>query len=395
MVLTNKQEQGLKITLERYKNKEKYTVISGYAGSGKTTLIRYIIEALNIDENKICYCAYTGKAAEVLRKKGNKNVKTLHKLLYDYYPKKTGGFVRKPKIDLGYKIIIVDEVSMAPKELVDLLLTHNVFCIFLGDPYQLPPINKQEDNHLLDNPHIFLDEIMRQAQESGIIRLTMDIRNQKTLDSTYGEEAKIIPYSEINTDILVQSDQILTATNKKRQAINQIIRNFYGRANEEPQDGDKVVCLRNYWDYLSEIEEDALVNGSIGILNNSFKSFISLPPDLQRRYNIKKFDTLIGDIVIPETNDVYKNINTDYNLFKTGTPCCDWKLSYDLGRKKLQDIIPKEFDFAYALTVHRAQGSEWDKVLVLEEKFPFDREEHSRWLYTACTRASSRLVLFR
>lgn len=69
MILTRKQEEGLRIAIDRYKNKEKYTVISGYAGTGKSTLIRFIIDALNVDEDKVCYCAYTGKATEVLRKK--------------------------------------------------------------------------------------------------------------------------------------------------------------------------------------------------------------------------------------------------------------------------------------------------------------------------------------
>ncbi len=65
---------------------------------------------------------------------------------------------------------------MAPKSIMDRLFSHNVYVICLGDPFQLPPIEKDEDNHLLDKPHVFLDEIMRQAKESGIIRLTMDIR---------------------------------------------------------------------------------------------------------------------------------------------------------------------------------------------------------------------------
>ena len=97
MTLTARQNEGLKIAVERYYNDERYTVISGYAGSGKTTLVRFIIEALDVDENEVCYCAFTGKATEVLRKKGNKNTCTHHKLLYESIPKPTGGFFRKPK----------------------------------------------------------------------------------------------------------------------------------------------------------------------------------------------------------------------------------------------------------------------------------------------------------
>ena len=126
MILTKKQEEGLKTAVARHRAGEKFTTISGYAGSGKSTLVRFIVEALNVDEERVCYCAFTGKAAEVLRRKGNKNVCTLHHLLYEHIPKPAGGFFRKPKPRLDYDIIIVDEVSMAPKTLMDLLFTYRV-----------------------------------------------------------------------------------------------------------------------------------------------------------------------------------------------------------------------------------------------------------------------------
>ena len=101
MELTKRQSEGLNIALQRYKNKEKYTVISGYAGTGKSTLVKFIIAALGscgIDPDvDVCYAAFTGKAAQVLMKKGNLNVSTLHKLLFEHIPKPNGGFFRKIK----------------------------------------------------------------------------------------------------------------------------------------------------------------------------------------------------------------------------------------------------------------------------------------------------------
>ena len=93
----------------------------------------------------------------------------------------------------------------------------------------------------------------------------------------------------------------------------------------------------------------------------------------------------------------YNLIDIDYQMILTGKKCCDWKLSYQLGqlRAKYGEIVPKEFAYAYAITVHKAQGSEWSNVVVLEEQFPFSKEEHTQWLYTACTRASEKLVLVR
>lgn len=393
MILTKRQEEGLLTSIERYNSNCKYTVISGYAGSGKSTLVRFIIEALDVDEDDVCYCAFTGKAAEVLRKKGNKNACTLHKLLYESIPKPDGGFIRKPKPSIDYKIVVVDEISMAPKTLIDLLFTHNVYVICLGDPGQLPPIDKDEDNHLLDHPHIFLDEIMRQAQESEIIQLTMKIRNGESIDYYNGKEVKIIPYSQLNTGVLQWGDQILTATNAKRQAINNQMRQLLNYPNH-PVDGDKMICLRNYWEDFS-VNGDPLINGTIGILKNSFQTWRQIPPIV--RSSIKKFDVLTGDLMIPDTNDMYDLVDMDQKMILTGEKCCDWRLSYRLGklRPKYGDIVPKEFTYAYAVTVHKAQGSEWPNVVVLEENFPFDKTEHTRWLYTACTRSSEKLVLVR
>jgi len=161
-----------------------------------------------------------------------------------------------------------------------------------------------------------------------------------------------------------------------------------------PVDGDKMICLRNYWEDFS-VEGDPLINGTIGTLKNSFQTWREIPRFVKS--NIKRFDVLTGDLIIPDTNDMYDLVDMDYKMIMTGEKCCDWRLSYRLGklRPKYGDIVPKEFTYAYAVTTHKAQGSEWDKVVVLEEKFPFDKIEHARWLYTACTRASEKLVLVR
>ena len=115
MELTKKQEEGLKIAVKRHRDGEKYTVISGYAGTGKSTLVKFIVEALQVAPDRVCYATFTGKAAEVLRKKGNKNACTLHKLLYEHIPLPAGGFLRKPKETIPYDIIVIDEISMVPK----------------------------------------------------------------------------------------------------------------------------------------------------------------------------------------------------------------------------------------------------------------------------------------
>ena len=391
MILTKKQEEGLKIALERHANMERYTVISGYAGTGKSTLVRFIIEALGVEEKRVAYAAFTGKAAEVLRKKGNKNACTLHKLLYDHFPKPAGGFFRKPKPKIDYDVVVVDEVSMAPKTLMELLLKHKCYVICLGDPFQIPPIDKDEDNHLLDHPHIFLDEVMRQAQESEIIRLTMDIRAGKEIPfNDKGKEVLVLPRQELTTGMLTWADQVLVGTNATRLAINNQMRSLYGFEGG-PQEGEKVICLRNYWDEVSENEGDPLVNGTIGHLKNGFKTFREIPRWIKNAPD--SFDVWQANFIVGE--DYFPSIEIDYNMLLTGEKCCDWRLSYQLGKlkPKLGEIVPKEFAFAYAITVHKAQGSEWPNVLLLEERFPFDPLEHARHLYTGATRAEDKLVL--
>ena len=396
MELNEKQKNGLTLALQRYKNKEKYTVIAGYAGAGKSTLVRFIIEELKtygVKETDVCFACFTGKAAQVLLKKGNKNVITLHKLLYKSIPKESGGFVRIPNPSIPYKIVVVDEVSMAPKTLMDLLFKHNVYVICLGDPFQLPPVDKKEDNHLLDAPHIFLDEIMRQAQESEIIQLSMAIRENRPIEVFQGKEVQILNKEELNTGMLTWADQILVATNATRVSINTQMRKLLN-FGEKPQDGDKIICLRNYWDCFSDNEEP-LVNGTIGILKNSFLTKRYLPSIVKSTDGLSHIDLIVGDF-ISDSGMYFHSLEMDKKMIDTGEFSLDWKTVYQLNRNpKTRDIPPLEFTYGYAITCHKAQGSEWDKVLVIEEKFPFDKIEHARWLYTAVTRSSEKLVLVR
>ena len=392
MELTRKQEEGLKLIVERYRRGDRYTVVAGYAGTGKSTLVKFAIDALDIDETKVAYATYTGKAAEVLRKKGNPGACTLHRLLYDHIPLAGGGFYRKPKMKLDVRIVVVDEVSMVPKDMVDMLLKHRVYVIFLGDPFQLPQIDKDAENHMLDNPHIFLDEIMRQEAESEIIQLTMKIRNGEPIEYFQGKEVMILPTSALSTGMLNWADQVIVGTNATRESINNQMREALGYSGP-PQDGERMICLRNYWDDCNE-DGDALVNGTTGIIRNPFETFRRIPAYVKN--DRRDLPVIMGDF-IPDGGAAFNSIEMDKDMILTGKKCVDWKVAYQLGKlkNKIGDVVPKEFDFAYAITCHKAQGSEWDKVLVIEERFPFPKEEHARWLYTAATRASDKLVIVR
>jgi exodeoxyribonuclease-5 len=391
MELTNKQQLGLQVAVQRFKNKEKYTCISGYAGSGKSTLVKFIVQSLpGIDpETDVVYATFTGKAAQVLLKKGNKNVSTLHKLLYESLPRPDGSWYRKPVERIPYKIVVVDEVSMVPQSMIEQLFKYSIYLLALGDPFQLPPIQKDDVNTLLNKPHVFLDEIMRQAQESEIIRVSMDIREGKPIDVFNGSEVKIFNPADFEESMLLWADQVLVATNQTRINLNNTMRRLLGREGG-PQDGDKVICLKNEWDILAD-NEDPLVNGTIGFLKNSYSTYVNFPRFLGGHH----FDVLQSDFV-SDGGALFRDINMDKKMIMTGEKCCDWKTAYTIGRNlNHKHKLPKEFTYGYAVTCHKAQGSQWEKVLIVEEKFPFDKTEHARWLYTALTRAEEKAVIIK
>ena len=391
MELTKRQEEGLRTAVQRYRSHEKYTVISGYAGTGKSTLVRFIIEALDLDDDDVVYATYTGKAAQVLAKKGNKNVTTLHKLLYESFPRPDGTFFRRPRPEIDYHVVVVDEVSMVTKTLVDLLFRHQAYIIFLGDPFQLPPVSiEDENNHLLDHPHIFLDEIMRQEAESEIVRLSMAIRNYEPIDHYVGKEVQILNKEELSTGMMQWADQILVATNKTRKDINNQMRQMRGFQSMTPMEGDKVICTRNYWGILSDQKND-LINGTIGYLQNKFDTVHYLP----RYLGGGTIDVTMANLIVDD-EETYSNLAMDTHMIITGDKCMSKATAYKLTKNpRTVAIVPYEFTYGYAITCHKAQGSQWEKVLAIEEGFPFDKEEHARWLYTCVTRASERLVLLR
>ena len=392
MTLTAKQEEGLKLAVSRYKAHEAYTTISGYAGTGKSTLIKFIIAALSLEPHQVCYVAYTGKAAQVLKQKGCPNPITAHKLLYRAKPMPNGTykFEAKSKLEGHYEIIVVDEVSMLPKEMWLKLLSHRIHVIACGDPFQLPPIDKDSDNHVLDNPHVFLDEIMRQAYDSEIIRFSMWIREGKPINQfpASGSQVMMVQPQEIVTGMYDWADQILCATNAKRNEINNFMRQIKG-FGPEPQTGDKIISLRNQWEFFSNnIQEPApLTNGTIGTIEIANKSNIFVPYWISEKPIPVLYTTMLD-----ENNDRFDYIPVDYTSITTGEKFLNGKQEYLMKKNKKCADPPFEFAYAYGITCHKAQGSEWEKVLVYEERFPFDKEEHARWAYTAATRASEKLV---
>jgi len=199
---------------------------------------------------------------------------------------------------------------------------------------------------LLQTPHIFLTEVMRQAQESEIIKLSMDIRAGKNISRYKGTEVQIISREELNTGHLLWADQIICGTNATRISLNDQVRHLLG-FGKEPQDGDRLICLRNSWETAS-LQGDPLVNGSIGTLDKSYSSFIKLP----RKDAIS---VVCGNIKIDD-EDLYEDLILDKKSIVEGEYGVNFKtLSYMRKHSLYQHLIPLEFTYGYAITAHKSQ----------------------------------------
>lgn len=275
---------------------------------------------------------------------------------------------------------------MLPIEMWELLLSHHIHIIALGDPEQLGPV-KSADNHILDNPHIFLDEVMRQAQESEIIRLTMDIRKRKPLRYCDGKEVKVISQNNLIDGMYMWADVVLSGTNQTKRAVDMDIRNMlFGTRDPEPVEGDKVMCLQNDWDQVSFFG-DVLVNGLTGTISNIDKDYGVPLLNVRLTADFLPDGTCDNLDFIPD-EAYFHNLLIDYNKIVYGNSTVTSENFKKFGRHGK----PREFDYAYCLTCHKAQGSEYNNVLVLDERLPGD---HFRWLYTAATRAKDKLIIIK
>lgn len=376
MILTNKQNDAINLIKKNYNNHEPMTVIAGYAGVGKSSIIKYFIEEMGI-KHKTVFVSFTGKAALVLRQQGLPAM-TIHKLIYTAYKNYRTGkfhFKLKPILDENYSLIVIDEVSMVPKKLLDDLLSFGITVVALGDPGQLPPIG--EGNGLLKNPNIFLTEIHRQAENNTIIRLSMLAREGKPIPLISDDPfVKVIKRADLDISMLLWADQVLCAKNATRHAINRQMRqHLFNTELTTPVKGDKVICLKNYWDTVNG-DEFPLINGTIGNVEH-----ITTGAD----YHILG-QRMIIDFQADYTKELFDDIEVDSNIFKGLAP-----ISQNLNRPSKKMFY--EFDYAYAITTHKAQGSSFDNVLVYEEQLRGD--QHKELLYTAITRAKAKLVLVK
>lgn len=380
-------------------NKPFFT-LAGFAGTGKTTLLRYIIDAMKTPP--LC-CAPTAKAASVLSSKlQDIEVLTVHKVLYA--PVSRSGqnlaslahqisldpdnneliaafekekqemantklqFVNKVKPgSYAGLVIFVDEGSMLTGYMAQDFYESGARVVVIGDPGQLPPVG---GSNWFDEakPHdVTLTEVTRQALDSGIIRLSMEIRERGFCnpEKYNGSDVLISSKHDIDHSLWLESDQVLTGPNVLRRKINRFFRNMKGFEGKLPKANEKLICIRN----------DPMTYGLVNGLPATSLDDTKVDEDGQYRLSLITDDQVKPDLPINEFP-----FHVTYDNRVTDLP---WTMKEGLV----------EFDWAYAITTHKSQGSEWPNVLIADDGFwgnrPIDRK---RWLYTGITRAKQKLT---
>jgi len=384
--------------------------LAGYAGTGKSTLARHLAADVN---GKVLFGAFTGKAALVMRNMGCRNATTIHKMIYlprdksrlklekmkkdlaywektrddlqagvqiqnvtlnealikvrdlTYYVKREEQNLKRPAFSLNNEsevkrasLVVIDEVSMVGEDMGMDLLSFDVPVLVLGDPAQLPPV-KSGGFFTKRDPDYTLTEIHRQAADSPVIDLATKVRHRERPPLGEYGSSRWLSKGILKIEDLLGYDQILVGLNATRHDLNRQIREVLGRSSHLPQEGDRLVCLRN--------------NHDLGLLNGA-----------------------LWDVVWSE------EVDEDRIMLTVKEPDGDLKLTVEAHRhyfenreKELPHWEIREaeaFDYGYALTVHKAQGSQWTRVLVIDESKSF-REAEYRWLYTAITRAADEVTI--
>ncbi len=370
--------------------------LAGYAGTGKTELARYFAEGVN---GTVLFASYTGKAACVLRQRGCPDATTIHRLIYKPREKSRERLMglerqmadllagseqssvdvavlqelideerkrlRSPHFDLnpdsplrGAALLVIDEVSMVGERLAYDLLSFGVPTLVLGDPAQLPPV-LDAGFFTETEPDVFLTEIHRQAADNPIVAMATAVRQGRTLEYGRYGESEVLRRSEFDHDSITGSDvQVLVGRNETRRRANARFRAARGFPDGNPVPGDRLVCLRN--------------NHEVGLLNGAIWSVRSV---LRDDGNTVGLD--LGD-------DEGEGLVVDAHL----GPFRDEEVPY------WSRMEAEEFTWGYALTTHKAQGSQWPEVLVVDESACF-RQDARRHLYTAITRAQEKVTVVR
>ncbi|MFS4448049.1 ATP-dependent DNA helicase [Maribacter sp. 2307UL18-2] len=427
--------------------KDAIFLLKGFAGTGKTTLVGTLVNSLWKTAMKSVLMAPTGRAAKVMSNYSNTPAFTIHRKIY--FPKKQSGggvqFVLAPNKHRN-TVFIVDEASMIPDtpadsklfengSLLDDLLQfiysgHNCKLILIGDTAQLPPVklnlspaldaDRLEMDYNKEVVRIELDEVVRQAENSGILANATLLREQ--LQNTYFDSfqfdlgsypdiVRLIDGNEIQEAIDTsyaengkEETAFIVRSNKRANLYNENIRSRILYLENEIAVGDYMMVVKNNYFWLDpKTEAGFIANGDIIEVLEIFSikelysfKFAEVKVQMVDYPNQKPFETVLlldtiqsvtPSLSYEDGNRLYQNVMEDYAEEKS-------KYKRFLGVKGNKYFNALQVKFSYAITCHKSQGGQWNTVFVEQPYLPNGVDkDYLRWLYTAITRAKNQLFL--
>jgi exodeoxyribonuclease-5 len=425
---------------------EELFLLKGFAGTGKTTITSTIVKNIWKVRKSVVLAAPTGRAAKVLGNYAKQNAQTIHRKIY--FPKSKNNnitFSLRPNKHRN-TLFIVDEASMIPDTPSDAKLFENgsllndliefvdagfkCRLLLIGDTAQLPPVKLDispaldEKKLMLDYnrevTHIELNEVVRQSEESDILLNATQIRHILE-DGFYesfkfnitqkGDVVRLIDGHEIMDAINDSYSQlghedtcIVVRSNKRANLYNQNIRQRILFQEEEISAGDYFMVVKNNYFWVKPTTDAGFIaNGDIVKVLEIFAikelygfRFAEVNVQMVDYPNMKPFETVVlldtltsntASLSFEESNQLYQEVMKDYADVKT-------KYQKFLKVKNNKFFNALQVKFSYAITCHKSQGGQWDTVFVEQPYLPdgIDKD-YLRWLYTAITRAKSKLYL--
>jgi exodeoxyribonuclease-5 len=416
------QAQAIEAIKDWFQNRTKEQQVFrvfGYAGTGKTTITRHAIAELGLASSKedcasggVLYAAFTGKAALVMTRKGTP-ASTIHSLIYRVSEatreeiekiKAEAAELRagigalapaerlfaesrlrsiemrlenahKPAFTLNTesalrdaKLLVLDEVSMVGEEMARDVLSFGRPVLVLGDPGQLPPV-KGEGAFTQTEPDVMLTEVHRQAAESAILRLATLARDGRPIP--YGKHDAYVwkmRREEVSAAQMLRGGQVICGRNATRLHLNSAMKREAGFSGAYPSgSGEKIICLKNH--------------NVLGLVNGMFLNLKNIIEDEDKFSFSAEIETEDG--VPCGTHQVYKGHFDDHLRFDPEREKRDWQ-----RKRGLIEAV-----WGWAITCHKAQGSQWENVIVWDDGIGRAKEDRARWLYTAITRAERGLVI--
>lgn len=373
--------------------------VAGLAGTGKSTLLALFASETR---KRVAYVTLTGRASSVLQRKlkaqgvkvtgfeapSRATVGTLHQLLYvpviDEETEERTGWHKREKLSATFDIVAVDEASMVSGPMLADIQAHGIPVLAVGDHGQLSPI--MDTGELMKHPDLLLEQIHRQAEGDPIIKLAHIVRATGRLDRALCTFRRKYEIDEVLREAYAGTNPmdvgILCWTNKIRIWLNTKVRAALSHDGPLPRQGELVICLKNDPPVYNGMRGVLATEASVGAMPWLLDAEVAFPEEGLDAVQYSMCAATFNRERIPQTID---DLRASLLPFLPD----DWKKTVERFSE-----AGHPYDFGYALTVHKSQGSQFKHVVFfLDRQEKPDDEEWRRFSYTAVTRAVEKLTV--